>query len=157
MIIHPTALEVGEFLSHIVKTSSLPVEKVIEKKYIKQDANIIGYYSDMNLANFAGITTQVPAVTFITTNAEKSRGRTISIKKRQFRLKKPKTAITSENVKILTALDLLEITKKYSEYSEQETTKITRKFITDLKIEKKEIEKYLIYYPKKVEKLLNNI
>ena len=140
--------------SKIFQNIPLDMEKVIVSKYIKNDNKVIGYYSELTLANTAGITTQVAIEKCIVTNSEKSRGRIVIIKNRRIRLKAPRVIITGKNKNVLAVLDLVSDASKYSEYEPKTTARILQSYVKKLNISKPDVLACLPYYPSKTSKLL---
>ena len=89
--------------------SLLDPDKVIEKKWIRDNGEIIGYISGANLANRVGISEQVPATLEITTNKETTRVREVSAFGgwKSIVLRKPRKPIADDNVKALQFLDII--------------------------------------------------
>jgi len=85
--------------------SLLNPRRVIEKKYIKSDNKVFGFYSGISLENSVGLTTQMPNVIEIVTNNESSRVRNVNVGKQKVRLRKSRIAITNKNVEVLQVLD----------------------------------------------------
>lgn len=63
----------------------------------------------------------MPAILEIITSKESTKGRTVTIGSRTVRLKRPATAITSENAGLLQFLNGVSQAEKYSELSDKET------------------------------------
>jgi len=90
----------------------LPLDavKVAEKRYLKADGKMFGYYSGMTLLNMVGLTDQVPNTREIVTMNETTRVREIVIGKAEFRIRRSKTRITEENTPLLQILDIFDRT-----------------------------------------------
>lgn len=86
--------------------STITVDDVIEKKYLKNEDSVYGIYGGLKLLNRFSITTQMPAVVEIITNNETTRCREITMKERKFILKKSRFLITKDNYTIYTILQL---------------------------------------------------
>mgnify|MGYP000026718051 FL=1 len=140
--------------SWLFRSTPPDMEQIIIRKYIESGENTIGYYSGLTLSNIAGITTQMPAEQCIVTNAEKSRRRIVSIRKRRICLKAPRTAVNQKNKDALSVLDLVGEAFKYTEYDREETEKRLRAYIRRLGVAKASVRACLSYYPSKTSKLL---
>lgn len=138
--------------SSLLGKALLDVNKVIMKKYIRNDKDIYGYYTGLTFANQIGLTTQVPFVKDIATNKESSRSRKVEIKKFPINLKSPRVLINKENYKILQVLDVINEWEKWSEYNTQETFKILNRYIASSNIDSQKLREYLRFYPAKVSK-----
>ena len=80
-----------------------------------------GYFDGATFANQIGLTTQMPATLEIVTSKESTKGRTVTVGSQAVRLKRPATAITSENAGLLQFLDAVSQAEKYSELSDSDT------------------------------------
>lgn len=87
--------------------SVLSPRKVIEKKYINDGENIIGYYSGITFQNQLKLTTQMPNVIEIYTNKESTNVRTVMVGKQKVILRKARTDINSTNVAVLSFLEMM--------------------------------------------------
>ena len=74
--------------------STLSTIKVIEKKYIKQDEEVYGFYSGITFINNIGLTTQVPNIYEIMTNKESTRVRKVKIENQELVLRKSMAALS---------------------------------------------------------------
>ena len=94
------------------RTMDVPLdpERVIARKYLERDGEVIGFVSGLALENRSRVSNQVPAVLEITTNAETNRRRRVRPfgGYREVVLKKPRVPVTSGNVAALEAIDLVE-------------------------------------------------
>ncbi|MCL2890952.1 MAG: hypothetical protein FWF40_03560 [Methanomassiliicoccaceae archaeon] len=84
----------------------LSVEKVAEKRYMKADGKVFGYYSGLTLLNYMGLSNQVPNTDEIVTMNETTRVREVVIGKFYFRLRRSKMQITKENAPLLQVLEI---------------------------------------------------
>ena len=87
--------------------SILNPRKVIEKKYINDGENIIGYYSGITFQNQLKLTTQMPNVIEIYTNNETTNVRDVTVGKQKVILRKARTTINSTNVAVLSFLEMM--------------------------------------------------
>jgi len=79
---------------------------VIRKKYITDNEEVIGYETGPSLLNKAGLTTQVPAYSFVATNKHRGRGLTEDAALKVL-LSRPVAKVTRNNHLYLQALDLI--------------------------------------------------
>ena len=107
--------------SRLLKKSYLDPMKVIIRKYIRSTTEIYGYFAGATFADQIGLTTQMPATLEIVTSKESTKGRTVTVGSQAVRLKRPATAITSENAGLLQFLDAVSQAEKYSELSDSDT------------------------------------
>lgn len=140
--------------SSILGKTYMDTEVVIANKFIGRGNRLYGYYSGLTFANQIGITTQVPVVKDIVTNKESSRGRTVFIKSREIRVKKPRAEVSNGNCLILQILDLINEYEKYSEYEVAKTYEIIAEYIKQTEIAKQKALDYLSLYPARVAKVL---
>ena len=127
--------------------SLLNPAKVVEKKYIKRNEDVCGYYAGYYLLNLLGLSTQVPNIIEIYSNNESSKVRDIRIGSQNIRVRKPRVNITSENAPVLVFLELMNIVDVHS--LDDEKKKIIEKYLSDYNISRKDITKYSPAYPDK--------
>lgn len=130
----------------------LPVEKVIERKFIKNDEEVYGYPTGYAFANPLGLTTQVPMVKQVVT--EKISKNQSSSKQERFSLTKSKTDINKDNVKFLQVLDLIYYYQNIIETDEETTKKRLYEYISDVSLDETTIKKILSSYPAKATQML---
>lgn len=87
--------------------SVLNPRKVIEKKYIKDGDDTIGYYSGITFQNQLKLTSQMPNIIEVFTNNETSNVRDIKVGKQKVILRKARTVINSDNYAVLSFLELM--------------------------------------------------
>ena len=85
----------------------IPMEIVIERKYVRNNSGIFGYISGLMFANEVGVTSQVPAVFEVVTTRATSDYRETSLIRKKVILRKPKVTVTEDNYRILQFLDLM--------------------------------------------------
>ncbi len=127
--------------------SLLNPAKVVEKKYIKRNEDVCGYYAGYYLLNLLGLSTQVPNIIEIYSNNESSKVRDIRIGSQNIRVRKPRVDITSENAPVLVFLELMNIVDVHS--LDDEKKKTIEKYLSDYNISRKDITKYSPAYPDK--------
>ena len=93
--------------------SPLPLSavKVAEKRYLKADGEVFGYYSGLTLLNMIGLTNQVPNKREIVTTNETTRVREVIIGKAYFRIRRSKLKVTDENAPLLQILEIFNRTE----------------------------------------------
>lgn len=132
--------------------SLLNPQKVIDKKYIKNDIEVYGYVSGMALLNRLGITTQVPNTITIVTNNETSRGRNVKFGNQTVYVMNSKAKITKENVSTLQLLESIRLID-LKELDTIERTNLEQ-YIYDNKITLAMISEYCSFFPDYVSKKL---
>ena len=90
----------------IVGTSTITVEDVIKKKYLKYKQDTYGIYSGLSLQNMFSLSTQIPNTIEIVTNKEATRCRKITIDKMNIILRKSRCKINKKNANAYTVLQL---------------------------------------------------
>ena len=133
----------------VLKNPTLNVDKIINKKYLVKEKEIIGYESGVAFANRLNLTTQNPGVITIVTNEEKSAKRIVEFYKRKVALKKPRIQINNKNYKILQVLDLLNDFERLSVEPIEVANKKILRYLNGVMVSKKDLEEYLNVYPVK--------
>ena len=86
--------------------STIIADDVIEIKYIKNEDEVYGIYSGLQLLNMFSVTTQVPNVIEVVTNNETTRRRQIELDGRKFILRKSRFEINKNNANTYLILQL---------------------------------------------------
>ena len=142
----------------IFKTSkTLNQNKVIEKKYISTNDEIVGYFSGLNFANRIGITTQVPNLYEVVSNKATCDYRELKIGSTKIILRKPRTKITKENYLELQFLDMIKEIDNISILDKDENKKIVLNYMNTAKISFAKLQKLLEFYPDKIYKNLYQV
>ena len=130
--------------------SKLSENKVIEKKYIRDDNVVYGYITGYSFVNYLGLTTQVPQVIEIVTGKiSKSMTENFST---SYKLKKTRVNITKDNYKFLQVLDLLTDYMPLIEVDIRVVKDKVFNYLKGIKLTDTEIKKILIAYPAKTSK-----
>ena len=129
----------------LLGNSILNPNKVIEKKYIRSNKDIFGYYSGYYLLNQLGITEQMPNIIEIYTNNESSKARDVRVGSQTVRLRRARTAVTSENAAVLTFLELMNIID--TDCFDEEKRQVVTEYILKNKISRRDITRYAPAYP----------
>ena len=122
---------------------SIPPDVVVEKKYVFRNNKILGYYSGCTFANQIGISTQVPYIQEIVTNEMGNPIKKLDLGGRIFVLRKSRTEVTEDNVKVLQFLDLLKDIEMYAELKGEEMKECLSNYINNNKITKEIVDMYL--------------
>lgn len=125
--------------------SLLNPRKVIERKYISNNGDIIGYYSGLTLQNQLRLTTQMSNVIEIYTNNEPTRVRDVLVGKQKVQLRRARTTITAANAAVLSFLELMNTLDPVA--LDEEKKSILISFIADRKIKRADITIYAPYFP----------
>lgn len=125
--------------------SALNPNKVVEKKYIKSDDEIFGYYSGYYLLNLLGISNQIPNVIEVYSNRESSKMRDVKVGTQNVRVRKSRINITKENVAVLTFLELMNVVAVNT--LDLGKKKIIIDFIAKAHVSSQDITKYSPVYP----------
>lgn len=128
--------------------SLLNPRKVIEKKYIKNGDEVVGYYSGLTFQNKLKLSTQMPNVIEIYTNNETSNVRDVMVGKQKVLLRKARTVISKDNVAVLSFLEMMNDIIPRS-LDEDKKNRIID-YISDNGITKKDIITFSAVFPDKV-------
>lgn len=132
----------------VLGKSVLNPRKVIERKYINDGENIIGYYSGIAFQNQLKLTTQMSNVIEIYTNKEATNVREIMVGKQKVLLRKARTAINNSNVAVLSFLELMNDIIPRSLDNDKKSRIVD--YINTNGITKKDIISYASVFPDKV-------
>ena len=142
----------------IFRTSKiLSQNKIIEKKYISSNDEILGYLSGLNFANKIGITTQVPNLYEVVSNKATCDYRELKIASTKIILRKPRTTITKENYLELQFLDMIKEIDNLSILDNAENKKIVLNYMKFANISFEKLQKLLEFYPDKIYKNLYQV
>lgn len=128
--------------------SVLNPRKVIEKKYINDGDKIIGYYSGITFQNQLKLTTQMPNTIEIYTNNETTNVRDVIVGKQKVILRRARTAINSDNVAVLSFLEMMNDIIPSSLDNEKKSRIVD--YINSAGITKNDIITYAKVFPDKV-------
>ncbi|MGM9583794.1 MAG: DUF6088 family protein [Phascolarctobacterium sp.] len=123
---------------------------VVEKKYLKENDEYIGYISGIGLANRLGLTTQAPAVVEIVSNKASRDYREAKLGQIGIILRKPKVLVTSQNVKVLQFLDLIKDLNTFIDISITEAREKLIHYMQVSGLSFAMIKPYFKYYPAKI-------
>jgi len=127
--------------------SVLNPRDVIERKYIKRNGAVIGFYAGATLINNLGLSTQMPNGVEIFTNAVSSRSRIVSVGGQQVVLKRPPARVTSKNVSTMMLFEVLDALPPNA--LSQERRDALRKFIKANGVTKENISQLCGFFPDK--------
>ena len=128
--------------------SLLNPRKVIEKKYISDGNEIVGYYSGVTFQNQLRLTNQMSNVIEIYTNNEPSRVRDVFVGNQRVILRRARTKITDSNVAVLSFLELMNDTSPA--FIDEERKQLIQNYIETNGITRKKITEYAPVFPDKV-------
>ena len=138
-------------------SKTLNKNKIIEKKYISTNDEIVGYFSGLNFANRIGITTQVPNLYEVVSNKATCDYRELKIGSTKIILRKPRTLVTKENYLELQFLDMIKEIDNISILDKDENKKIVLNYMNTAKISFAKLQKLLEFYPDKIYKNLYQV
>lgn len=132
----------------------LSADIVAQYKYIERNGRRMGFYSGHTLANYMGISTQVPVKKEIVSNNTSAIVREITVGENSYVVRKPIVQVTANNVKVLQLLDLL---KDLNVYADNEPELVRNQLITYIKnneIQRSMVDKYIEAFPLKTYKFI---
>ncbi len=132
--------------------SKLNPQKVIEKRYIAVGDERNGYYSGATFLNMTGLSTQVPNVVEIYTNAETAKVREVTVGQLRVILRRARTPINNVNVAVQSFLELMNSVSP--SFFDEERRCIVSEYIRQNGISKKDITKYAGAFPDKAMRTL---
>jgi len=89
--------------------SILDSRKVINRRFISDGDEVYGYIAGLSLLNMTALSTQVPNLIEIVTNKESNRVRDVTIGNKRVRVRRSRTEVTRENVRVLQFLELMNL------------------------------------------------
>ena len=141
----PTETEFGR--------SSISIHQILNRKYLNDNDEIFGVYSGLILQNMFGVTTQVPNVLEIVTNKETTRCRRITIKGREFILRKSRIKITKENASSYMILQLFSEIKD-ADYMDERGIRTIRSYMKKTNVTKNDLFELANVFPARTMKNL---
>lgn len=132
--------------------SQLSRDKVIEKKYLKENGIRCGYVSGVMFANQLGLTTQVPMVCEVVTNKATNDYREVKLASSSLILRRPRVKVTDNNFRQLQLLDLLKDIDFYAEQDGNEQLARITAYMNAYAIRFNNLDEYLPYYPDRIYK-----
>lgn len=140
----------------IIGPSTIIADDVVEIKYIKNNDEVYGVYSGLQLLNMFSVTTQVPNVIEVVTNNETTRRREIELDGRKFILRKSRFEINKDNANTYLVLQLFNDTGK-EEIINRHSKEIIVNFIKEQKISLDDLLSYAAYFPARaIKNLIRN-
>ena len=126
--------------------------KIVEKKYIKDDERVFGYYSGTELEYRLGLAKVKPNTIVIYTNGETTRMRRVMVGSQRIILRKPRTKIDKFNASVLCFLELINgiDVETLDEYKR----KLISDYIAENRITQRQITKYIPFFPDKTRRNL---
>ena len=131
--------------------SVLSIKQVIEMKYIRDGADVYGFYGGVAIQNHLGLSTQVAATLEIYTNKETAEERKVQVRRHNVILRRGRTYITADNAATLTFLEVVTDSPEWWFRDKDEETEEKMKFLTEYingtKITEQSVNEYLPLFP----------
>ncbi len=129
----------------------LSTKRVIERKYIRNDTDVYGFYGGVAMYNYMGLSTLVASTPTIYTNKETAEKRKVQVGWCDVILKKGRTRITADNAYTLTFLEVLTDAPEWwfrdKDEETEEKMECLASYINSAKITEQSINKYLPLFP----------
>lgn len=136
--------------------STITVDSVIEKKYLKNASDTFGVFGGIKLLNNFSITTQMAAVIEVVTNNETTRCRRISINGRNFILRKSRCKINTDNYAAYTILQLFNDFEKEDKLDESSRRRVID-YIKKYQVTQKQLFEMSKQFPARaIKKMIEN-
>ena len=127
--------------------SILNPSRIIERKYLSEKGNRIGFYTGITALQQAGLSTQMSNIPEIQTNNENSKLRKVKVGNQEVILRKSRVKIDNDNIFVLQFLEMMNITP--SEYFDDERKAVIRNWNEKCNISQDLVTKYAPYFPDK--------
>ena len=140
--------------SRIKGSTGITADVVVQYKYVERNGNRIGFYAGHTLANYLGISTQVPVKKEIVSNNMSAIVREVEVGNFTYVVRKPVVTVTKENVKIL---QLLEVLKDLNTYADNEPELVREQLVSYIQknqIKRNSVDAYIGEYPLKTYKYI---
>lgn len=133
--------------------STLTVDSVIKKKYIRNTNQTYGIFGGIKLLNNFSVTTQMASVIEVVTNKETTRCREIEINGRKFILRKSRCEINNDNYATYTILQLFNDFTKQDKLDESSRRRLID-YIKNRKVTQKQLLDLSMQFPARTTKKL---
>lgn len=123
----------------------------MERKYIRNDTDVYGFYGGVAMDNYMGLSTQVAVTLEIYTNKETADKRRVQVGWCDVILKRGRTNITADNADTLTFLEVLTRAPgwwfKDKDEETEEKMECLASYINEAKITEQSVNQYLPLFP----------
>lgn len=133
-------------------SGKMSINKFIEKKYLHEADESVGFISGISMYNKYGFTTQIPSIIEVVTNTATTKQRKIEVDGYTIIVYKSAVSITNENVNEIEFLTLMTDIDRYSELSLDEVKAKLKEYVLKKKLKFNLIKEYLPLFPDKVYK-----
>ncbi len=134
----------------------ISINKFVEKKYLYEGSESVGFVSGISMYNKYGFTTQIPSVIEVVSNTATTRQRKIEVDGYEIIMYKPLINITNDNVNEIEFLTMMIDIDKYSELSLNEFKSKLKEYVKKKNLKFNLIKEYLPLFPDKVYKNIYN-
>ncbi|MBQ8296941.1 MAG: hypothetical protein IJX77_04080 [Ruminococcus sp.] len=128
--------------------SVLNPNKVIERKYLTENGERIGFYTGITAFQRIGLSTQMPNVPEIQTNNENSKLRRVKVGSQEVILRKARVKITNRNSSVLQFLEMMN--SAAAGYFDEERKEILRNWMQKMNITRQLVTEYAPFFPDRV-------
>lgn len=129
---------------------------VARSKYICRKGKRIGYYGGYTLANFMGISSQVPVREEYISNAAQEKEKEVSYGIRTYVVRKPPVEVTEENYRILQLLEIMQDVERYADDVTMAEALITF-YVKRNQVSRENIDKYIGYFSEQTYKNMDGM
>ncbi|GEL07104.1 hypothetical protein [Salisediminibacterium halotolerans] len=133
----------------LIGSPTISVNRIIERKFIKRDNNVIGYIKGEKLKNEINDLSQSSEKVTVVTNNTSSVQREVMFYETRVIIKKPRVKIANENYQLLQSLDLLTDDGLLSEKPLSEIAGNIKKYLKNFLITEADLKTYINAYPQK--------
>ena len=134
----------------------MSINKFIEKKYLYEADQNVGFISGISMYNKYGFTTQIPSIIEVVTNTATTKQRKVEIDGYGIIVYKPVINITKENINEIEFLTMMTEIDKYCELSLDELKSKLKQYVEKKNLKFNLIKEYLPLFPDKVYKNIYN-
>lgn len=140
--------------SRIKGNIGISADIVVQYKYVERNGNRIGFYAGHTLANYMGISTQVPMKKEIVSNNMSAIVREVEVGNFTYVVRKPVVTVTKDNVKILQLLELLKDLNTYADNEPELVREQLVSYIQKNQIKRNAVDEYIGDFPLKTYKYI---
>ena len=127
--------------------SILNPNRIIERKYLSEKGNRIGFYTGITALQQAGLSTQMSNIPEIQTDNENSKLRRVKVGNQEVILRKSRVKIDNDNIFVLQFLEMMNSTS--SGYFDDERKAVIKSWIRKCNISQELVTKYAPFFPDK--------